>query len=125
MGAFDITQAVITFLLAFVPWFMPDCKWHIKAIIALTVLLFSVVISWLRIYFKLRDSNKSLESLNKEKQEIAAKHNALSAQFTEKVEKEQRYRKFILSMSLAFMIAIEKEDGPKIEHIYRVLLLEQ
>jgi len=125
MNAFILPQAIITFLLAFVPWLIPDCQWYIKTIIVLVILLFSIASSWLRLYFKLRDSNKNLESLNKEKQEIAAKHNALSVQFNEKIEKEKRYRKFIASLTLAFMIALEKEDRPKIEHIYRVFLLEQ
>lgn len=56
---------------------------------------------------------------------METRHTALSVQFNEKVEKEQRFRRFISSMTLAFLIALEKTDKPKIENVYRVFLLEQ
>lgn len=125
MNAFDIVQAIITILLALVPWLISDCQWYIKAIIALAILLLSVIVSWLRLYVKLRNSTKSLKASNKKRQEIEIKHNALSIQFSEKIEKEQKYRKFIKSMTFAFLIALETEDKLKIENVYRIFLLEQ
>ena len=125
MNIFDIAQAIITIFLTFVPWFLPNCQWYIKVIIALAILLLSVIIAWLRLYAKLKVSDKSLKNSNKKRQDIETKHNALSVQFNEKIEKEQKYRNLIANMTLAFLIALEREDRPKIENIYRLFLLEQ
>lgn len=132
MNIFDIAQAIITISLTFVPWFLPNCRWYIKVIIALAILLLSVIISWLRLYAKLKALDKNLKILDEKRQGIEIKykdiktnHNALSVQFNEKIEKETKYRKLIENMTLAFFIALEQEDRPKIENIYRLFLLEQ
>lgn len=125
MNIFDIAQTGITIVLALISWFVPNCWWYIRVIVALTILLLSTMISWLRLYTKLRDLNKRLKNAEKERQDVETRHTALSVQFNEKVEKEQRFRRFISSMTLAFLIALEKTDKPKIENVYRVFLLEQ
>lgn len=125
MNIFDIAQTGITIVLALISWFVPNCRWYIRVIVALTILLLSTMISWLRLYTKLRDLNKRLKNAEKERQDVETRHTALSVQFNEKVEKEQRFRRFISSMTLAFLIALEKTDKPKIENVYRVFLLEQ
>lgn len=125
MNIFDIAQTGVTIVLALISWFVPNCQWYIRVIVALTILLLSTMISWLRLYTKLRDLNKRLKNSEKERQDVETRHTALSVQFNEKVEKEQRFRRFISSMTLAFLIALEKTDKPKIENVYRVFLLEQ
>ncbi len=108
MNIFDIAQTGVTIVLALISWFVPNCQWYIRVIVALTILLLSTMISWLRLYTKLRDLNKRLKNSEKERQDVETRHTALSVQFNEKVEKEQRFRRFISSMTLAFLIALEK-----------------
>lgn len=125
MNIFDIAQTGVTIVLALISWFVPNCQWYIRTIVALVILLLSITISWLRLYAKLRDSNKKVEVLNLEKQGIEARHNALSLQFDNKIEQEQKYRRFITNLNIVLHIALADRDDVKLENVYKFFLLEQ
>ena len=106
MNIFDVAQTGVTIVLALISWFIPNCQWYIRTIVALVILLLSITISWLRLYAKLKDSNKKIEVLDLEKQGIESRHNALSLQFDDKIEQEQKYRRFITNLNIVLHIAL-------------------
>lgn len=118
MDTFSFILSIASLALTVLIWFLPNCAWYWKVIITLCILLLSLSVYCFRI-------TKRLESSDREKRDIEARHQALAHQFDQKGETIKQYRKVFGDLSLFLHLALQNTKQAKLEDIYRAFIIAQ
>lgn len=113
----NILQVILTFVLAVTPWFLPTLELHVKIIFALIIATVSCIIYCMCLTAKLDKLRKKLAS-------IEQNHDALAAQFDEKIDLIRRYRRASQHTLSNIQIACANTKEAKLTTLYTMFLAE-
>ena len=115
MDAFSIWQALLTFLLAFVPWMMPNLSVYEKIIIVLVILLVSCSLYCLRLY-------RQNKRLTEENNTLSEKHKALARRFDEKRAQIEIFNAYLNSIEHLIITTVQTTKQDRLTVLYDCFL---
>jgi len=111
MGMLDAIQWLATLAITFIPWLLPNISQRGKLEIVLLIIVVSLIVYCARLCIRLK-------AVEQELSEIRRRHNALSAQFDEKVERVRCYRRAFQTLFLMVHISLQNTKTAKLKDIY-------